>query len=136
MNSTSAKITFKKIGITVPGLPRKVSYFPVVNIEYDNEKKKCQICLMDLIADKKSIKHLLMGKTFIVIQVSDEFRVFNMEGKKVGSVSADEYGEELVAICEDGFVLRKDKTITWIDDKAEVIKSHSLTEEELKESEI
>lgn len=136
MNSTSAKITFKKIGITEPGLPRKVCYFPVVNIEYDNEKKKCQICLMDLIADKKSIKHLLIGKTFIAIQVSDEFRVFNMEGKKVGSVSADEYGEELVAICEDGFVLRKDKTITWIDDKAEVIKSHSLTEEELKESEI
>ena len=136
MHSTSAKITFKKIGITVPGLPRKVSYFPVVNIEYDNEKKKCQICLMDLIADKKSIKHLLIGKTFIAIQVSDEFRVLNMEGKKVCSVSADEYGEDLVAICEDSFVLRKDKTITWIDDKAEVIKSHSLTEEELKESEI
>lgn len=136
MNSTSAKITFRKIGINAPGLPRKVCYFPVINIEYDNEKKKCQICLMDLIADKKSIKHLLIGKTFIALQVSDEFRVFNMEGKKVGSVSADEYGEELVAICEDGFVLRKNMTITWIDDKAEVIKSRSLTEEELKKSEI
>lgn len=136
MNPTGAKITFKKIGITVPGLPRKVCYFPVVNIEYDIEKKKCQICLIDLIADKKSIKHLLIGKTFIALQFSDEFRVFNMEGKKVGSVSADKYGDELVTICKDGFVLRKDRTITWIDDKAEVIKSHYLTEEKLKKSEI
>lgn len=136
MNPTGAKITFKKIGIHVPDLPRKACYFPVVNIEYDNEKKKCQIRLVDLITDKKSIKNLLIGKTFIALQVSDEFRVFNMEGQKVGSVSADEYGEELVAICENGFVLQKDRTITWIDDKAKIIKSHCLTEEELKKSEI
>lgn len=136
MNPTDAKITFKEIGINVHGLPRKACYFPVVNIEYDNEKKKCQIRLLDLIADKKSIKHLLIGKTFIALQISDEFRVYNMEGKKVGSVSAEKYGEELVSICEDGFVLRKDRTITWIDDKAEVIRSRCLTEEELKKSEI
>lgn len=63
----------------------------------------CPVCLGKHVVFQLAVLSMIM-KRRIALQVSDESRVFNMDGKKVGSVSADEYGEEPVAIYEDGFV--------------------------------
>ena len=66
---------------------------------------------------------------FIVILVDHEFNVFDLEGKLQGKVSSTEYGVP-VQINEDSFILCKDRTVTWITNKGDVLKARELTEEE------
>ena len=79
--------------------------------------------------DKKSVKEALAEETFIVILVDHEFNVFDLEGKLQGKVFSTEYGVP-VQINEDSFILCKDRTVTWITDKGNVLKARELTEEE------
>lgn len=79
--------------------------------------------------NKKSVKEALAGETFIVILVDHEFNVFDLEGKLQGKVSSTEYGVP-VQINEDSFILCKDRTVTWITNKGDVLKARELTEEE------
>ncbi len=135
MELTDIKITFKKFGLNVPNSHRKVCYFPVINLEYDNCTKKTSICLRDMITDKSSIHRIVLGETYISLQIDNEFRVFNKKGEKIGSVKIDEYGD-LFKSNKNSFILRKDRALTWISDKAEVIKTHYLKEKLLKTSEL
>lgn len=127
MELTDVKITFKKFGLHVSNSHRKACYFPVVTLEYDNCTKKIPICLMDMITDTKSIQRIVLGETYISLQIDNEFRIFNKKGKKMGSVKIDEYGD-LFKINKNSFIFRKDGVLTWINDKSQVIKTHYLKE--------
>ncbi len=129
MSITSMEIKFSNIGINTADQPRKVNYIPVAVLGFDNCTKKKRVYLDVFIRDKKSVKEALAGETFIVLLVDDEFHVFDLEGKLQGKVSSTEYGDP-VQINEDSFILCKDRTVTWITDKGEVLKARELTEEE------
>lgn len=87
MNLTSVEISFKNIGLHIPDFCRKECYYHVLNVEYDNSQKEAKICLVDIITDKKSVRQVILRGAFILLQLGNEFRVFNMKGEKIGVVS-------------------------------------------------
>ena len=129
MSITSMEIKFSNIGINTANQPRKIYYIPVIVLGFDSCTKKKRVYLDILLRNKKSVKEALAGETFIVILVDHEFNVFDLEGKLQGKVSSTEYGVP-VQINEDSFILCKDRTVTWITNKGDVLKARELTEEE------
>ena len=129
MSITSMEIKFSNIGINTANQSRKIYYIPVIVLGFDSCTKKKRVYLDILLRNKKSVKEALAGETFIVILVDHEFNVFDLEGKLQGKVSSTEYGVP-VQINEDSFILCKDRTVTWITDKGNVLKARELTEEE------
>ena len=131
MSITSMEIKFSNIGINTANQSRKIYYIPVIVLGFDSCTKKKRVYLDILLRNKKSVKEALAGETFIVILVDHEFNVFDLEGKLQGKVSSTEYGVP-VQINEDSFILCKDRTVTWITDKGNVLKARELTEEDIK----
>lgn len=136
MGIQSIEIKFSKIGVNQMGanpnkVQRSVIYMLVAVVQFEGIAKKKRIYLSSFVADKKSIKHVIAGDTFICLLINDEYKVHNMEGDLVGNVSSEEYGS-LLQVNEDSFILMKDSTITLINDKGEIIGSRLLTEEELQ----
>lgn len=131
MSITSMEIKFSNIGINTANQSRKIYYIPVIVLGFDSCTKKKRVYLDIFLRDKKSVKEALAGETFIVILVDHEFNVFDLEGKLQGTVSSTEYGVP-VQINEDSFILCKDRTVTWITDKGNVLKARELTEEDIK----
>lgn len=129
MSITSIEIKFSKVGINRIDQPRKVNYIPVAVLQFDNLPKKKRIYLDGLLSDKKSVKQVLAGETFIALKIDDDFIVYDLEGSRQGQVSAKEYGE-LIQVNENSFILCKDRTVTWINDCGKVIQSRGLTDEE------
>lgn len=95
-----------------------------------NQKKK-RIYLSSILSDKKSIKEVIAGDTFICLKIDGDYKVYNLDGELQGNLSSEEYGN-LLQVNEDSFILLKDSVITLINDKGEVAGSRELTEEELK----
>ena len=91
-----------------------------------NRKRKEFI--LRLLPDKKSVKQVFAGETFIVLRVDDDFRIYDLAGAIQGTASINEYGE-LIQINKSSFVLCKKKTDTWISDKGTVQGSRELTDE-------
>lgn len=129
MRITNLELKFSKIGINTLSQARKVCYMPVVVIKYENQPKKKRIYLDDYISDKKSVKHLIAGETYISLLINEEFFIYDLEGRKQGSIIAKDYGE-LIQVNEDSFILCKDRVITCINDKGVIVKSRELTDEE------
>lgn len=129
MSITSMEIKFSNIGINTANQPQKIYYIPVIVLGFDSCTKKKRVYLDIFLRNKKSVKEALAGETFIVILVDHEFNVFDLEGKLQGKVSSTEYGVP-VQINEDSFILCKDRTVTWITNKGDVLKARELTEEE------
>ena len=129
MSITSMEIKFSNIGINTANQSRKIYYIPVIVLGFDSCTKKKRVYLDILLRNKKSVKEALAGETFIVILVNHEFNVFDLEGKLQGKVSSTEYGVP-VQINENSFILCKDRTVTWITNKGDVLKARELTEEE------
>ena len=123
------EIKFSNIGINTANQPQKIYYIPVIVLGFDSCTKKKRVYLDIFLRNKKSVKEALAGETFIVILVDHEFNVFDLEGKLQGKVSSTEYGVP-VQINEDSFILCKDRTVTWITNKGDVLKARELTEEE------
>ena len=131
MSITSMEIKFSNIGINTANQSRKIYYIPVIVLGFDSCTKKKRVYLDIFLRNKESVKEALAGETFIVILVDHEFNVFDLEGKLQGKVSSTEYGVP-VQINEDSFILCKDRTVTWITDKGNVLKARELTEEDIK----
>ncbi len=129
MRIVSMEVKFSKIGMTRINQPRQVCYMPVAVIQFEGGSKKKRIYLQGVISNKKSVKQVFAGETFIALLIDDDFRIYDIDGNISGQVSANDYGQ-LIQVNEDSFVLLKDRTATWISDKGEVIKSRELTEEE------
>lgn len=129
MKITNLELKFSKIGVNTLSQPRKECYMPVVVVKYENQPKKKRIYLDDYISDKKSVKHLIAGETFIALLINEEFIIYDFEGRKQGSIIAKDYGE-LIQVNEDSFILCKDRVITCINDKGVIVKSRELTDEE------
>lgn len=129
MRITNLELKFSKIGVNTLSQPRKECYMPVVVVKYENQPKKKRIYLDDYISDKKSVKHLIAGETFIALLINEEFTIYDLEGRKQGSIIAKDYGE-LIQVNEDSFILCKDRVITCINDKGAIVKSRKLTDEE------
>ena len=129
MKITNLELKFSKIGINTLSQPRKECYMPVVVVKYDSQPKKKRIYLNDYISDKKSVKHLIAGETYISLLINEEFIIYDLEGRKQGSIIAKDYGE-LIQVNEDSFILCKDRVITCINDKGAIVKSRELTDEE------
>lgn len=129
MSITSIEIKFSKVGINRIDQPHKVNYIPVAVLQFDNLPKKKRIYLDGLLSDKKSVKQVLAGETFIALKIDDDFIVYDLEGSRQGQVSAKEYGE-LIQVNENSFILCKDRTVTWINDCGKVIQSRELSDEE------
>ena len=129
MSITSMEIKFSNIGITTANQPRKMYYIPVVVLGFDNRTIKKRVYLNMFVHDKKSVKQTLAGETFIVVLVDHEFNVFDLEGQLQGKVSSTKYGVP-VQVNKESFILCKDRTVTWITDKGDVLKARELTEEE------
>ena len=129
MRITNLELKFSKIGVNTLSQPRKACYMPVVVVKYENQPKKKRIYLDDYISDKKSVKHLIAGETFIALLINEEFIIYDLEGRKQGSIIAKDYGE-LIQVNEDSFILCKDRVITCINDKGAIVKSRELTDEE------
>lgn len=132
MKITNMEIQFSEIGITAAGQPRKATYMIVAVLQFDNQKKKRRVYLRSIISDKKSVKLAVAGETFLAVQVKEVLNVYDLEGNLQGAISTMVFGNP-IQINKDGFILCKDKTITWITDKGEVSKSRELTEDEYKE---
>ena len=73
MRITNLELKFSKIGINTLSQARKECYMPVVVIKYENQPKKKRIYLDDYISDKKSVKHLIAGETYISLLINEEF---------------------------------------------------------------
>lgn len=129
MSINSMEIKFSKIGITTANQPRKVYYIPVVVLGFDNRTVKKRVYLNTLVHNKKSVKQTLAGETFIAVLIDNEFNVFDLEGQLQGKVSSTKYGVP-VQVNEKSFILWKDRTVTWITNKGDVLKARELTEEE------
>ena len=129
MRITNLELKFSKIGVNTLSQPRKECYMPVVVVKYENQPKKKRIYLDDYISDKKSVKHLIAGETYIALLINEEFFIYDLEGRKQGSIIAKDYGE-LIQVNEDSFILCKDRVITCINDKGAIVKSRELTDEE------
>lgn len=129
MRITNLELKFSKIGINTLSQARKECYMPVVVIKYENQPKKKRIYLDDYISDKKSVKHLIAGETYIALLINEEFFIYDLEGRKQGSIIAKDYGE-LIQVNEDSFILCKDRVAFCINDKGAIVKSRELTDEE------
>lgn len=129
MSINSMEIKFSKIGITTANQPRKVYYIPVVVLGFDNRTVKKRVYLNTLVHNKKSVKQTLAGETFIAVLIDNEFNVFDLEGQLQGKVSSTKYGVP-VQVNKKSFILWKDRTVTWITNKGDVLKARELTEEE------
>lgn len=135
MGLQSLEIKFSKIGVNQLScnqgkIQKSVTYIPVATVLFEGKSKK-KIYLSSIVSDKKSIKQVIAGDTFICLQINDEYKVHNLDGDFKGSVSAEEYGN-LLQVNEDSFILLKGSAITLIKDKGEVAGSRMLTEEELR----
>lgn len=137
MGIQSIEIKFSKIGVNQlvseqGKIQKSITYIPVAAVLFEGEsKKKKKIYLSSVVSDKKSIKQVIAGDTFICLQVNAEYKVHNLDGDLQGSVSAEEYGN-LLQVNEDSFILLKGSAIALINDKGEVAGSRMLTEEELR----
>ena len=131
MSITSIEIKFSKVGVHSIDQPRKVNYIPVAVLQFDNLPKKKRIYLDGFLSDKKSVKQVLAGETFIALKIDDDFIIYDLEGSRQGQVSAKEYGK-LFQVNENSFILCKDRTVTWINDRGKVVQSRELTNEEYK----
>lgn len=131
MGITNLELKFSKVGVTdtVSNQSRKVRYIPVVVVQFENQPKKKRIYLEGFIFDKKSVKHVIAGETYIALLVNEVFFIYDLEGRKQGTVFANDYGE-LIQINEDSFILCKDRVITWVNDKGKIVNSRELTDEE------
>jgi len=136
MGIQSLEIKFSKIGINqVNGKQDKIekisTYIPVAVVQFDGESKKKRVYLSSIVSDKKSIKEVIAGETFICLKIDGDYKVYNLDGELQGNISSEEYGN-LLQVNEDSFFFLKDSVITLINDKGEVTVSRELTEEELK----
>lgn len=136
MGIQSIEIKFSKIGVNqVNGKQDKIekisTYIPVAVVQFDGESKKKRVYLSSIVSDKKSIKEVIAGDTFICLKIDGDYKVYNLDGELQGNISSEEYGNPL-QVNEDSFILLKDSVITLINDKGEVTGSRELTEEELK----
>lgn len=136
MGIQSLEIKFSKIGVNqVNGKQDKIekisTYIPVAVVQFDGESKKKRVYLSSIVSDKKSIKEVIAGDTFICLKIDGDYKVYNLDGELQGNISSEEYGN-LLQVNEDSFILLKDSVITLINDKGEVTGSRELTEEELK----
>lgn len=136
MGIQSVEIKFSKIGVNQrcanqDKVQKSVTYMLVAVVQFEGVAKKKRIYLSSFVADKKSVKHVIAGDTFICLLINDEYKVHNMEGDLVGNVSFEKYGS-LLQVNEDSFILMKESTITLINDKGEVVGSRLLKEEELQ----
>lgn len=136
MGIQSLEIKFSKIGVNqVNGKQDKIekisTYIPVAVVQFDGESKKKRVYLSSIVSDKKSIKEVIAGDTFICLKIDGDYKVYNQDGELQGNISSEEYGN-LLQVNEDSFIFLKDSVITLINDKGEVTGSRELTEEELK----
>lgn len=136
MGIQSLEIKFSKIGVNqVNGKQDKIekisTYIPVAVVQFDGESKKKRVYLSSIVSDKKSIKEVIAGDTFICLKIDGDYKVYNLDGELQGNISSEEYGN-LLQVNEDSFILLKDSVITLMNDKGEVTGSRELTEEELK----
>lgn len=129
MGIINLQLKFSKIGVNSLNQPRKMCYMPIAVIQFENQSKKKRIQLEDIIYDKESVKYVIFGETYIAILINEDFSIYNLEGRKQGSVNNSNYGE-LIQVNEDSFILCKDRVVTWINDKGEIVKSRELTDEE------
>lgn len=135
MGIQSLEIKFSKIGVNQLScnqdkIKRNVTYMPVAVVLFEDESKKKRIYLSSIVSDKKSITQVIAGETFICLQIDAEYKVHNLNGDLLGSISSEEYGN-LLQVNEDSFILLKESNITFINDKGEVVGSRMLSEEEL-----
>lgn len=131
MNYVIVEVAFSKIGISENEQPRKIAYIPTVVVQFEGSVKKKKIHLEGFVYKTTSVKRIIKANSFIALSIDDEeFRVYNLDGKLQKSVLAADYGR-LIQVEHDYFVLLKDKTATWIDNKGEVASVRELAEEEL-----
>lgn len=131
MNYVIVEVAFSKIGISEHEQPRKIAYIPTVVVQFEGSVKKKKILLEGFVYKTTSVKRIIKANSFISLSIDDEeFRVYNLDGKLQKSVLAADYGR-LIQVEHDHFVLLKDKTATWIDNKGEVASVRELSEEEL-----
>lgn len=135
MGIQSLEIKFSKIGVNQLSFIRAkfkkvlpTFLLPLFCLRVNQRRRSISLVF---ISDKKSIKQVIAGDTFICLQINDEYKVHNLDGDFQGSVSAEEYGN-LLQVNEDSFILLKGSAITLINDKGEVAGSRMLTEEELR----
>lgn len=135
MGILSLEIKFSKIGVNQLSsnqdkIQKSVTYIPVAVVQFEGESKKKRIYLSSIVSDKKSIKQVVVGDTFICLQIDDEYKVYNLDGVLQGSIPSEKYGS-LLQVNENSFILLKESTITFISDKGEIAGSRMLNEEEL-----
>lgn len=135
MGIQSIEIKFSKIGVNQLDsnqgkILKGITYMPVAAVQFEGESKKKRIYLSSMVSDKKIIKQVIGGDTFICLQINDEYKVYNLDGALQGSISSVEYGN-LLQVNEDSFILLKGSLITLINDKGEIVGSRMLNEEEL-----
>lgn len=131
MSITNLEIKFSKVGIHTANQPSQTNYMPVAVLQFDNQPKRKRVYLEGLLSDKKSVKQVFAGETFIVLLINSDFHIYDLGGSIQGTVSIHEYGE-LIQINKSSFVLCKKKTATWISEKGMVQGSRELTDEEYK----
>lgn len=131
MSIRNLEIKFSKVGIHTANHPSQTNYMPVAVLQFDNQPKRKRVYLEGLLSDKKSVKQVFAGETFIVLLINDDFHIYDLGGAMQGTVSINEYGE-LMQINKSSFVLCKEKTATWISAKGTVQGSRELTDEEYK----
>lgn len=131
MRFVDMEIKFSKIG------PNNLAphnhgniYVPVIVITFAEPARQKRVPLSTLITDKSAVKNVLAGGTFYSILLNDNYMIYDSEGYLWGSVSSTHYGR-CVKITDDRLFLLKGHTMTTVSNRAEIVCSHRLSDEEL-----
>lgn len=119
MTIKDVKVTMSRIGITSS-----------VKITYNESNTSLTKFLNGTFVKKDYFQEFIIGKTYFVGITKDEYLIYNVVGERIGSVKIETVGRPIEA-HEEYFVCLKDKTISGINPKGEVIATKELSDEEL-----
>lgn len=131
MTIKDVKVTMSRIGITSSDTPRKIMYMPIAKISYNESKKSFTKFLDGTFVKKDHFQGYIIGKAYFVGITKDEYLIYNEVGERIGSVKIETVGRPIEA-HEEYFVCLKDKTISGINPKGEIIATKELSDNELK----
>lgn len=124
------KISYSRVGVTCPGQPRKVRYFPIVSIIHDEKgANKSKVFLNKMVDSKKYYTGWIEGKTYIAGVTSGGYEFFDEEGKLTGTASIASVGRVIQA-NEDSIICLKGVVIYAVSPEGKVLGCRKLTAEE------
>ena len=124
------KISYSRVGVTCPGQPRKVMYFPVVSIIHDEKgATKSKVFLNKMVDSKKYYTGWIEGKTYIAGATNEGYDFFDEKGKQTGAVTIASVGRVIQANV-DSIICLKGVVICEVSAEGKVLGSRELTAEE------